>query len=130
MTTDTKETVKYIYESPDGGKTVYRRKFGQNPRERELVDLRTVVNADGYSHSKYYYEYDRNDSSRPNPFETKKSWILPVEQFAGADEYLISFPKDLLEASNLKEGDLIEWIDQGDGSYLLKKVVHVDHHPV
>ena len=26
---------KYIYESPDGGKTVYRRKFGED--ERELV---------------------------------------------------------------------------------------------
>ena len=28
---------KYIYESPDGGKTVYRRLPGQNPMDRELV---------------------------------------------------------------------------------------------
>lgn len=53
---------------------------------------------------------------------TSKKWILPVEQFAGSDEYLISFPQDLLEAANLKEGDEVEWIDNGDGSFLLKKI--------
>ena len=29
---------KMIYESPDGGKTVYERPFGSNPTERVLVD--------------------------------------------------------------------------------------------
>jgi bifunctional DNA-binding transcriptional regulator/antitoxin component of YhaV-PrlF toxin-antitoxin module len=48
-------------------------------------------------------------------------WSLPVnEQEDG--EYYITFPDDLLEAANLTEGDQIEWIDQGDGSYILKKV--------
>ena len=28
----------------------------------------------------------------------------------------------MLEAANLKEGDQVEWVDQGDGSYLIKKV--------
>ena len=51
-----------------------------------------------------------------------KKWVLPVEQFAGSEECLISFPDDLLERANLKEGDIIEWIPQEDGSYLLKKV--------
>ena len=27
------EGQKYIYESPDGGKTIYRRKFGEDDRE-------------------------------------------------------------------------------------------------
>lgn len=49
-------------------------------------------------------------------------WVLPVEQFAGSDEYLVSFPDDLLEAANLKEGDQVEWIDRGDGSFELRKV--------
>jgi hypothetical protein len=49
-----------------------------------------------------------------------KKWILPVEQVH--DDYFISFPDDLLEAANLKEGDQVEWIDNGDGSYTLKKV--------
>ena len=49
-----------------------------------------------------------------------KKWTLPVE-FDG-QEYFIDLPNDLLEAANLKEGDAVEWIDNGDGSYLLKKV--------
>jgi len=53
-------------------------------------------------------------------------WILPVEETKDADtdeiEYFITFPDDLLEAADLKEGNQVEWIDQGDGSYLLKKV--------
>jgi bifunctional DNA-binding transcriptional regulator/antitoxin component of YhaV-PrlF toxin-antitoxin module len=48
-------------------------------------------------------------------------WSLPVEEHEDG-EYYITFPDDLLEATNLKEGNQIEWIDQGNGSYLLKKV--------
>ena len=29
----------YIYESPDGGHTVYRRKVGQTPTEREIHSI-------------------------------------------------------------------------------------------
>jgi hypothetical protein len=48
-------------------------------------------------------------------------WSLPVE-LDPSGEYFVTFPDDLLGAANLKEGDQIEWIDQKDGSYLLKKV--------
>ena len=47
-------------------------------------------------------------------------WQLPVEQVH--DDYFVSFPDDLLEAANLKEGDTVEWVDRGDGSFLLRKV--------
>ena len=89
------------------------------------------IKVDGYSvngetHSEYYYDYTRNDLNRKNPFESKKKWILPVEQCKDADtdetEYFVSFPDDLLEATSLKEGDQVEWVHNGDGSYLLKKV--------
>ena len=53
-----------------------------------------------------------------------KRWILPIEQqvIDGVDDYYITFPDDLLEAANIKENDVLEWVDQGDGSWLLKKV--------
>ena len=47
-------------------------------------------------------------------------WILPVEE--DGDDCVITFPDDLLESANLKEGDQLEWIDQGDGSCILKKI--------
>jgi len=90
----------WVYESPDGGKTVTKRRPGSLEK--------TVVKADGYSTSE------------------RKHWTLPVEEVrdedTGEDEYCITFPDDLLEAANLKEGDSIEWIDRGDGSYELRKV--------
>jgi hypothetical protein len=69
-----------------------------------------------------FLKQDRN-SNFPNENTVKdrvKKWVLPVEYID--DECFISFPEDLLEAANLKEGDQIEWIDQGDGSCILKKV--------
>jgi len=57
--------------------------------------------------------------------EKVKKWVLPVEEVRDEDTdediYCVSFPDDLLEAANLKEGDQVEWVDQGDGSYLIKK---------
>ena len=51
-------------------------------------------------------------------------WQLPVEEVKDSDtdetEYFITFPEDLLEAASLKLGDIIDWIDNGDGTYTLK----------
>ena len=51
-------------------------------------------------------------------------WQLPVEEVKDSDtdetEYFITFPEDLLEAANLKLGDIVTWIDNGDGTYTLK----------
>ena len=56
---------------------------------------------------------------------SKKKWQLPVEEgtdcITGEQEYYITFPDDLLEAANLSPGDDVEWVDRGDGSFLLRK---------
>jgi hypothetical protein len=51
-------------------------------------------------------------------------WVLPVQRKIeeGIDDYFVQFPDDLLDTANLKAGDVVEWVDRGDGSYLLKKV--------
>jgi hypothetical protein len=53
-------------------------------------------------------------------------WVLPIEEVedgdTGEQEYFITFPDDLLEAANLKPGQEVEWVDNLDGSYLLRKV--------
>ena len=59
-----------------------------------------------------------------NKEDKVKRWVLPVQQECAIDndgEYFVNFPDDLLAAANLKEGDQIEWVDQGNGSFLLKK---------
>ena len=76
-------------------------------------------------HSEHYYDYSRNDHARPNPFDKVVKWQLPVEEendcITGEKEYFITFPDDLLEAANLSPGDDVEWVDRGDGSFLLRK---------
>lgn len=49
-----------------------------------------------------------------------KNWVLPVE-VDPSGECFLTFPDDLLESVGLKEGDEIEWFDNGDGSYVFKK---------
>jgi len=49
-------------------------------------------------------------------------WQLPVEVDGLTGDCFIQFPDDLLEASNLKEGDQVEWIDLKNGSFELRKV--------
>ena len=55
----------------------------------------------------------------------KKTWTLPVEEVKIMDtdevECFVTFPEDLLEQAGWKEGDMLEWIDNQDGSFSLKK---------
>jgi hypothetical protein len=63
-----------------------------------------------------YYNKRAELDAKPN------KWILPVELDGLTGDCYIQLPDDLLEVANLKEGDQVEWISQGNGSYLLKKV--------
>jgi hypothetical protein len=49
-------------------------------------------------------------------------WQLPVQVDGLSGDCFVEFPDDLLEAANLKEGETVEWIDRGDGSFELRKV--------
>ncbi len=78
-------------------------------------DLLALLNGNGKGHIPAYDEYlEKKDKV--------VKWQLPVEVDGPSGEYFFTFPDDLLEATDLNEGDQIEWIDQGDGSYLIKKV--------
>ena len=50
-------------------------------------------------------------------------WQLPVQVDGLTGDCFVQFPDDLLEAANLKEGDTVEWVDQKNGSFLLRKIV-------
>ena len=118
---------KWIYESPDKGKTVYRRRLNAPHEERELYNKEK---------SKHYYDYDRN-GRKTNPFiptselekiwtemesiepltpgGVKNSWIVDVNT-----DYSINLPKSLLQELNCEEGDVLEWGTGVDGNITLK----------
>ena len=49
-----------------------------------------------------------------------KSWTLEVQESPTGDQF-IEFPPEALEEVGWKEGDQIEWSDNGDGSWTLTK---------
>lgn len=60
---------------------------------------------------------------------TNKSWILEVQEDPETGDAIIQFPPDLIEIAGWREGDRLNWIDLGDGSYRLEKTV-LDNEPM
>jgi hypothetical protein len=91
-----------------------------------------------WGHSDLEYLVCNKDNTSPecegawNSFweeETPKStvdkvvkWVLPVEVSDDNEEdYVINLPDDLLEQAGWKENDILEWIDNNDGTFILRK---------
>ena len=125
---------KWIYESPDGGKTIYRRKVGSSHESRELYVQ---------GKSEHYYDYDRNGNTNnpfiprpisseiettwaemdamepltPTPLGTpKKVWIAEMDT-----DVTVKVPREALKSLNWKEGDTLQWSTNSDGSLSLRK---------
>ena len=71
------------------------------------------------------YVSEDGDVSVPD-YVTKKDkvvkWQLPVQVDGLSGDCFVEFPDDLLERAGLKEGDVVEWVQQENNSYLLRKV--------
>ena len=102
----------------------YETKNGVNYNQyvKAKIEANSAWN-DGWTKEYYQKIVDKYEGKQ----DKVKKWVLPVEETKIAEtdetEYFVSFPDDLLESANLKEGDQVEWVDNGDGSYLLRKVI-------
>jgi hypothetical protein len=97
-----------------------------NLREAEYYDKRAKLDATYDEMIAAGYEMTADGFWLPPQKKDKvKRWVLPVEECKDSDtdetEYFVSFPDDLLEAADLKEGDTVEWVDNSDGSYTITK---------
>jgi hypothetical protein len=68
--------------------------------------------------SEYYDKKARVDADHGKV----KSWVLPTEVDGLTGDVIVNLPDDLLKAANLNEGDQIQWVDNGDGSYKMVKI--------
>lgn len=48
-------------------------------------------------------------------------YILEIKKDTLTDQLYVELPEDLLEKMKWKNGDEIEWVDNKDGSFSLKK---------
>lgn len=52
---------------------------------------------------------------------SKTSWTLTVQEDPDTGDQILEFPDDLMESAGWKEGDVLEWIDNKNGSWTLRK---------
>jgi len=110
-------------ENPFKSNPQYETKNGVNYNQyvKAKIESNSAWN-DGWTQKYYRDIVDKYEGKKDKVVK----WQLPVEETKISEtdetEYFITFPEDLLEAADLKEGDQVEWVDRGDGSYLLKKV--------
>lgn len=82
-----------------------------------------------------FWSYDHINTSYPGDTITfnfsenedkVKKWVLPVQEIENGDtseqEYFIQLPDDLLEQTAWKENDTVSWEDNGNGTFILRKV--------
>jgi len=50
-----------------------------------------------------------------------KTWTLLVQEDPENGDAILEFPDDLMEEAGWKEGDELDWIDNKNGSYTLRK---------
>lgn len=67
--------------------------------------------------------YEMTDDGFWVPQEDKVvKWQLTVQVDGLTGDCFVNLPDDLLERAGLLEGDVVEWIDRGDGSFEIRKV--------
>jgi hypothetical protein len=52
---------------------------------------------------------------------TLKSWTLTIEQDPDTGDLVLPFTQEILDELKWKEGDVLEWLDNKDGSWSLVK---------
>lgn len=52
-----------------------------------------------------------------------KRYTLEVQVDPETGDQILEFPDSLMEEAGWKEGDVIEWIDNKDGSWTLRKLL-------
>ena len=100
----------------------------------EAYELLALLNGNGQSYDdvmkeKEYYEpsmppWGHSDleylvHNRSQKEDKVNRWVLPVQVDGLTGECYINLPDDLLDRARLKEGDMVHWIDRGDGSFEL-----------
>ena len=52
---------------------------------------------------------------------SKTRWTIEVQEDPETGDQILEVPDDLMESAGWKEGDVLEWIDNKDGSWTLRK---------
>jgi bifunctional DNA-binding transcriptional regulator/antitoxin component of YhaV-PrlF toxin-antitoxin module len=51
-----------------------------------------------------------------------KSWTISLEEDPETGDLIMPLSDEILESAGWKEGDTLQWIDNEDGSWILRKL--------
>ena len=111
--------VKQKKEEDDAQDAVNREKEYYEPTQYTDEELDAMCDAAEGDKLITHSEWHKREWEK-SKIKESKSWILPVEE--DGDDCVVTFPDELMAKTGWREGDVLEWIDNGDGSYILKKV--------
>ena len=57
---------------------------------------------------------------------SQKNWEIVVEEDPENGDLILPLPEDFLKQVGWKEGDELEWIDNGDGTWQIAKIINPD----
>lgn len=95
----------------------YHQRYAQ-----KCKDLLDFLSGDYKFYRKNGWEMTGDGFWIPPQDEKQSKWILPVEMDGPSGECYVNLPDELLEAANLKDNDKVEWVDNKNGTYTLRKV--------
>lgn len=97
--------------------TIQDKKYVAQYTEEELNAM--CENAESEEERELCLEYNVRESEYYN--QEVQKWVLPVDVDDINGDYFVTIPEDILNQLNWKEGDMLEWFDNRDGSFSLKK---------
>jgi hypothetical protein len=53
------------------------------------------------------------------PKKSNNTWTVEIKQ--DGEDLILPFPEDMLQELDWKEGDVLQWIDNGNGTFSLRK---------
>ena len=56
-----------------------------------------------------------------NDIDATRRWTITAEEDETTGEVMLKLPQEVIDLQGWKEGDILEWIDNGDGSWSLQK---------
>lgn len=79
-------------------------------------------NVTGISSNPGIWNYNTEDKITFTSNSQPQKWTIPVEVDASSGEYFITLPNELMDKVDWEENDEVQWVNNDDGSFSLKKV--------
>ena len=95
----------HSYYDKDGGLHMRQDEIKIDTSDEQVVNVPSDINLDNYEHSEYWYDYNRNDLDRPDPFVDAFDHMMEGRPNLGEDDTNYDVDGYPLEFTTLSDND-------------------------